>query len=1136
MRRRTATRGRPARAPARAQAKTATARGGDALRGFAALLGILILTVGVPVALGRAIGWPLPHAVPSVAELRDALSRSGIPEEFFPKAVATFAWLVWAQFTACLVVELWSALRGRLARRVPGAGWGTQRLASNLVAAALLLLPSQGLSVVAFASTPQRPPAVVRTVAHAAGGTPGLLADQTTGTTTTTGGGNGIDAAGGQAGSAKEAARAPIRYEVERRDTLWDIAERHLGDPLRWPEIFELNKGRAQPDGRELKQAHWIFPGWTLLLPSDATNLPQPSTRPAQPASPAPSTHQQQPTATTQPHHNGTAPPSTAAPSTTTPSTTTPAPTTTVGGNGGDPFGRPGPGGQGSATTGTRPAAPSTTASSVTTTTQPSRGGGGVAPSDLTPTSRQAPPTTTSPEASQEPPGSATGEHWPVDNLSDNLKRAGLLAAGLLAVLGVFRVIQQRRRRFRRQIAMPDEELAPVEVALRAGEAPDAAELIDLAMRTLATAVRDQGMELPEVVGVLVGEEMLEVLLATETPAAPEPFVLSYSRRRWGLPVEIPLERLREAAGDAASPVPALVTLGHTDGGLLLVNLESPGLTALGGDEDAARAVLSSFAVELATCRWADYIELILVGFGDELERLERARAAGTVREMLPWLEHKADDVADLLSETRARSVLAGRVAGTTPDGWVPAVVLCAERPTPEEVTRLVALTAVPSRSPVAAVIAAGDVPGARWTLELPDHPGEPIHLPQFGLDVIPQRLDPDDYRGVAGLLETTTRGDVPIPEPARRPFRRPAPAPAAAFEDDEVEDDELAEPDEFGEDETETDEGSDVTSAEPAAPDEPAEPTAPAASGTPSGTNGTPSGTPASGTPVAGTAEPETRKTPHLHELRLNSRTVADASEVEEEPEVEVRVLGKVEIGGIERVERGKSEELIVFLALHPDGVDGDQLSEALWPGRPPAKGTLNTTTAVARAYLGMTPDNEPRLPHARNGIYRLDPSVGLDWSRFQTLAERGYAVGSDGADDLRRALELVRGRPFQGAKPRSYGWAQLDEVPVMESSIVDAADHLAGLLLQAGDHAGCQWAARRGLSTAPYDERLYRKLMLAADAAGNPSGVEAIMDELLLRLDEENLEPYDTLHEETRALYERLTRHRATRKTNAG
>jgi hypothetical protein len=97
--------------------------------------------------------------------------------------------------------------------------------------------------------------------------------------------------------------------------------------------------------------------------------------------------------------------------------------------------------------------------------------------------------------------------------------------------------------------------------------------------------------------------------------------------------------------------------------------------------------------------------------------------------------------------------------------------------------------------------------------------------------------------------------------------------------------------------------------------------------------------------------------------------------------------------------------------------------------------------------------------------------------------------------------------------------------------------ADRLAVMLLDAGDYAGARWAARRGLLAAPYDERLYRRLMLAGDAEGGPSAVEGVMDELLLRLEGEGLEPYDTLHQETRALYERLLRNRPGRpSTNAG
>lgn len=47
---------------------------------------------------------------------------------------------------------------------------------------------------------------------------------------------------------------------VRRGDTLWQLAERHLGDPERWPEIYRLNTDRiADPDEIDI--------GWVLRLP-----------------------------------------------------------------------------------------------------------------------------------------------------------------------------------------------------------------------------------------------------------------------------------------------------------------------------------------------------------------------------------------------------------------------------------------------------------------------------------------------------------------------------------------------------------------------------------------------------------------------------------------------------------------------------------------------------------------------------------------------------------------------------------------------------------------------------------------------------------------------------------------------------
>ncbi len=60
---------------------------------------------------------------------------------------------------------------------------------------------------------------------------------------------------------------------MQPRDTLWDIAERHLRDPFRWREIVRLNDGRVQADGGRLTGPDVLRAGWRIDLPADATGL-----------------------------------------------------------------------------------------------------------------------------------------------------------------------------------------------------------------------------------------------------------------------------------------------------------------------------------------------------------------------------------------------------------------------------------------------------------------------------------------------------------------------------------------------------------------------------------------------------------------------------------------------------------------------------------------------------------------------------------------------------------------------------------------------------------------------------------------------------------------------------------------------
>ena len=52
---------------------------------------------------------------------------------------------------------------------------------------------------------------------------------------------------------------------------LFAIATRTLGDGNRAREIFNLNRGRTQPDGAALVDPAVLRPGWLLVLPADAT-------------------------------------------------------------------------------------------------------------------------------------------------------------------------------------------------------------------------------------------------------------------------------------------------------------------------------------------------------------------------------------------------------------------------------------------------------------------------------------------------------------------------------------------------------------------------------------------------------------------------------------------------------------------------------------------------------------------------------------------------------------------------------------------------------------------------------------------------------------------------------------------------
>ena len=235
------------------------------------------------------------------------------------------------------------------------------------------------------------------------------------------------------------------------------------------------------------------------------------------------------------------------------------------------------------------------------------------------------------------------------------------------------------------------------------------------------------------------------------------------------------------------------------------------------------------------------------------------------------------------------------------------------------------------------------------------------------------------------------------------------------------------------------------------------------------------------------------------------------------------MRILGPVDVKGLATSfdRRPRVTELVVYLALHRDGCSGDAMSAAIWPDRRVPVQTLSNRLSEVRQALGDTSTGEPRLRRV-SGRHVLAADVRTDWEDFQELS----GTGTD-PQQWRRALELVRGRPFEGL-PES-GWALLEGfVPSMEGRVVEVACRLASRCLDDGDATRAEWAVRKGLLTSPWDERLYRMLMVVSHAVGNRGGIESALRSLAHVLDWRG-DPLEAVHSETAQLYRQLVVDRA-------
>lgn len=739
-------------------------RGTDVIRGLLATVGIAGFVIGVPITLAAVAPISVPSSVPSFGGVIDALSR---PDDgnLLMGTLTVIAWLAWAAFALPVVVELIASLRGVRTPRLPLLG-PAQRLAAGLVATAGLLMTapvataaasSTGDAVVVSAMAPMHRQDTDR-VQALEGPSPGVE-----GTTPA------------EPASANATTTLPS-VTVVRGDTLWDLAERHLGSGHRYTEIRDLNLGRPQPDGRALTDAHWIYPGWHLLLPADAVDV---ATQPARPPVTVEGTDLASAYYTVVPGDTlwdisaeqlgdplrypeivglnlGRAQPDGGAlqnPNLIRPGWVLQLPDAAVSSP------RPSPETHDDAQAGpddappmvddaelgtALPETPSDDAPANPDDAAHLHDDGTRAADDAAGGRHVAEPREDPGSAEDDDPAEVVDAHDDDADLAPRflLGLTSLAAAGVVSELARRRRLQQRARQVGQRITLP-EEGSPAhraERTLRSAEPPLTIAALKFAFSQLATRCYESDHDLPRVAAVVVTPEEVTLHLSDDDDAPVPPFTAT-GARTWSAPHRALTSMQRADDPGRPEPFPALVTLGHSADGTLLLNLEAAGTLTIDGDPAVAADIRRALVAELVTSDLTGRIGLVA---GPDFQPLARACDPARLQiapadAIIRTADRRLNDVRHALEAAGVDDTLQARSDRLVGDVWLPVIFDSSAAP------------AKPAGPWTGAVVVTRDASSGTGWMVTTDASGTRIE--PLGIYFQPQRLNADGLDRLTELL-----------------------------------------------------------------------------------------------------------------------------------------------------------------------------------------------------------------------------------------------------------------------------------------------------------------------------------------------------------------------------------------------
>jgi hypothetical protein len=1104
-----------------------------------------MLLAAPPAVMLTLVGNPM--EVPASLRSLDALTTQ-VDDQTVLWLLGTVVWLLWLHLLGSLTVEALRQTRGsHLRMPLPGLLFGANTLLASHLIATLLLTSQPGHVPGHVTGLTPAPP---RAAASVTGITAVRLqpAPESRGLTATP---TSVDQPAVRPPEAEVPAGIECRVlppHGRHHDTLWEIAERHLGDGTRWRDIYALNDGRLMPDGQRLTRASLIRPGWILQLPADARALAvetvaaveAPRADPAQdrPVTPATSTSE---------HGDSTdpAPGAQAVPAQPDTKRLSSRPDTHAETHA-DTHAETRPETDADTGTGTDhdpsrdlPAAPRSAQQPGLPSSGPAAEGAAASPRP------QAPPVSATPPSSGEPDsrlqrGTNSDSESDSDALAELTAGLGTLsvaALGLLAAVTRRRKVAARRRPPGVRPARPAPEVLAAESRLRSdARQADIAATVRLAL--LVTAPHAPHTRVQAVWEHPDGG--IEIVLTDHDPeaAAPAPFLAT--ARGWLLPAQGQRYlfavrqdgtrrqdrdlRIQRELQKAPDPFPLLLPVGEQDGSGCLVNLELIGLISVcpadphssdnqGGNQsdnqsdnrsdNERQSSSGDQPVDNGSPRWqamAAWVQALAGAPWAERTRTYIPPAWADLaighEDVIPVdLREPGDAYRPQPLSSRDREDIRGypsHEAARRADAGDVAydrVELAIGFPSGDLPSWLLSAAADPLDPNV--VLLPHQHPGAQaWTW----HTGGTLCIPGIAQRIRPLRLDPAQHALILRLLEHAQDPPQAAPDDPHRAELDAAcpPLPTGQTTGDIQEELRSA-----------------CAAPDAAAPAQVIDLTSLAHPGQPTPLDDATPETAAAPRPANGDERQSFPARAANVSDRPNDGPVDDGAAAPLGP-VEVGILGPLQISGTDgHPPRQQALEILVYLAMHRQPVKLLTMAEAIWPNRSYHERTVQNRAGDLRLWL-----HRERVEKVDAGRWQVTDLVVTDWQRFRALA------GGNPAQQL-AALTLVRGIPFADLR---LDWYHLEgQYAEIEATIVDLALLVGQRALKLGDYDTASAAGRAGLRGCPYDERLYRLGIQAAAARGATAEVRQLRNQLAWILEEE-IEPDDTLQPATTELYQQL------------